>query len=119
MNKTQITGTPGPSAPLCHLPGAFFKDLQTNFPEIFRACSGMHRSCFTLPVFTKNHPIRALPQPMPATSVGTISSSAVSPYVTLAVYTAAGSLAGLPENSVFQMRSISSAPLSPYVRGRG
>ena len=36
-------------ATLCHLLIAFFKDLQTNFPEIFRACSGIHRSCFTFP----------------------------------------------------------------------
>ena len=70
------------STPLCHLPGTFFKDLQTNFPETFHASSGIHRSCFTLAVFTKNRPIRALPQHMPATSVGTISKGLVSPYVT-------------------------------------
>ncbi len=80
---------------------------------------GGERRAEPLPDVTKYRPKCEPPQPMPATSVGTISSSAVSPYVTLADYTAAGSLAGLPENSVFQMRSISSAPLSPYVRGRG
>ena len=70
------------SAPLCHLPDSFFKDLQTNFPEIFHSHSGTHRSCFILPFFTKNRPIRASPQPMPATSVATIPEGLVSPYVT-------------------------------------
>ena len=49
------------SPPLCHLHGKFSKDLQTNFPETFRACSGIHRSCFTFPrcrlfsrIFTSN-----------------------------------------------------------------
>ena len=72
-----------PPASLCHLPEAFFKDLQTIFPGICRACSGIDRSCFTLSVFTQNRPIREAPQHMPATSVGTISKHRVSPYITL------------------------------------
>ncbi len=71
-----------PPASLCHLPEAFFKDLQTIFPGICRACSGIDRSCFTLSVFTQNRPIREAPQHMPATSVGTIPRALVSPYVT-------------------------------------
>ena len=67
---------------LCHFSDSFFKDLQTNFPEIFHACSSMYRSCFTLPVFTKNRQKREAPQHVPATSVGTISKGLVSPYVT-------------------------------------
>lgn len=43
---------PAPRSPfLCHLPGTSIKDLQTNFPETFRACSCMYRSCFTNPRF--------------------------------------------------------------------
>ncbi|OWY71309.1 hypothetical protein B7486_12000 [cyanobacterium TDX16] len=71
-----------PLSPLCHLPGTFFNDLQTNFPGIFRVCSGIHPSCFTVRVFTKNRQKAALPQHTPATSVGTIREGLVSPYVT-------------------------------------
>jgi len=58
-----------PILPLIHFPDSFFKDLQTNSPEIFRAYSGIHRSCFTSPVFTKNRPNHEPPQHMPATRV--------------------------------------------------
>jgi len=54
------------SVSLCHRLGTFFKDLQTNFPETFRAGSSIHRSCFTLPVFTKNRQKLEAPQHMPA-----------------------------------------------------
>jgi hypothetical protein len=60
------TKTFSPLAPLFHFPKPFFKDLQTNFPEIFRARSGIHRSCFTLPIFTKNRQKPEAPQHMPA-----------------------------------------------------
>jgi hypothetical protein len=78
-----------PSAPLCHLPNTFFKDLQTNFPETFHACSGIHQSCFTLPFFTKNRQKPESPQHTPATSFTTIPASLVSPYVTLQIIEAA------------------------------
>jgi len=67
--------TLAPSAPLCHLPGTFFKDLQTNFPETFRAQSGIHWSCFTLPVFTQNHPKRESPQHTPAKTLASVSKN--------------------------------------------
>ena len=82
MNNSNLNKTRNPAPALCHLPGTFFKDLQTNFPETFRAHSGIHRSCFTLPFFTKNRQKLEPPQPAPATSVGTVSRGLVSPYVT-------------------------------------
>lgn len=53
MHKTHLIPTRTDSAPLFHLPDSCFKDLQAKFPEIFHAYSGIHRSCFTLPYFTK------------------------------------------------------------------
>ena len=82
MNKALVNPTRNQSVPLCHLPGTFFKDLQTKFPETFHACSGIHQSWFTLPFFTKNHLNRAMPQHTPATCVGTFPARLVSLYVT-------------------------------------
>jgi hypothetical protein len=62
MNRAIVNPTRNAMTPRCHFPGTFFKDLQTNFPEIFHPCSGIHRFCFTLPFFTKNRPIREAPQ---------------------------------------------------------
>jgi len=72
MHKTHLNPTRSPSAALCHLPGTFFKDLQTNLPEIFRAQSGIHQSCFILPFFTKNRLNREMPQPTPATALTSV-----------------------------------------------
>ena len=59
---------------LCHFPEPFFKDLQTKFPEIFRARSGIHRSCFTLRVFTKNRQKPEPPQHTPAKALAIVQS---------------------------------------------
>jgi hypothetical protein len=82
MNKTIGYPTRNPSPPLCHLPGTFFKDLQTNFPETFHASSGMDRSCFTLHVFTKNHQKLEAPQHTPATTLASVPQKLFSPIVT-------------------------------------
>jgi len=66
MHKIHVNPICNPSPTLCHLPDAFFKDLQTNFPETFRAYSVLHQSCFTLLEFTKNRPNREAPQHTPA-----------------------------------------------------
>jgi hypothetical protein len=83
MYKTHVNPTRNPAPTLCHLPDAFFKDLQTNFPGICRAYSAIHQSYFTLRVFTQNRRKSEPPQHKPATRVAIKKEWAVSLYVTL------------------------------------
>ena len=71
---------------LGHLPGSFFKDLQAKFPEICHAHSGIHRSCLTLSVFTKNRLIREPPQHMSTTRVAFAPKKRFSPIVTIDLF---------------------------------
>ena len=72
MYKTHANSARNALTPLCHLSDAVFKDLQTNFPEIFRAHSGIHRPCFTLHEFTKNRRKVEPPQHMPDTALTSV-----------------------------------------------
>ena len=111
MHKTHLNSTRSPSAALCHLPGTFFKDLQTNFPEIFRAQSGIHQSCFILPFFTKNRLNREMPQPMPAARVA-IARNAVTHLMSPSILQDLRAINAL----AFTLGPLAPRPLGPFFR---